>query len=250
MFRRAERPAGYWHRSYLVTGKPKDGRVFQLDQQLYPLVELCDFAAAYPDDGTWNGSSGGDLVRSILLREPAVTEVLRVVLAKADPVTGLVPTEESPGDDVVDHPYHFSTHVVLWFALFRLLRLLEGLGVVGGGGGGGDYESSSSSVPDYGRQTHALATALLARAATRIRHFLVRDEQGRPMFAYVTNGRGKYTLYHDGNDMPTLFVSRSQLNLAGILNGVGAQLGIAERVDEVSWSPESTHVCVWLCECV
>lgn len=223
VFRRAERPAGYWHRSYLVTGKPKDGRVFQLDQQLYPLIELCDFDAAYPEDG-------GELVRGVLLHEPVVCEVLRVLLAKADQATGLVPTEESPGDDEIDHPYHFSTHVMLWFALFRLVRLLENLGVVGGAG---NFEAAAAaSSSEYGRQAHALATTLLARTALRIRHFMVRDEQGRPMFAYVTNGKGKYTLYHDGNDMPTLFVSRSQLNLAGILNGINAHLGIADRVDE------------------
>ncbi|KAL8302492.1 hypothetical protein RB597_002719 [Gaeumannomyces tritici] len=230
VFRRAERPAGYWHRSYLVTGKPKDGRVFQLDQQLYPLVELCDFAAAAPQ----HADDASELVRGVLLREPVVCEVLRVLLAKADPITGLVPTEESPGDDEIDYPYHFSTHVMLWYALSRLVRLLESLGVVGGGSGTGDFEAAAAAAKssDYGRQAHALATALLVRTASRVRHFLVRDEQGRPTFAYVTNGKGKYTLYHDGNDMPTLFVSRSQLNLAGILNGISAQLGTADRVDE------------------
>ncbi|PSR79984.1 hypothetical protein BD289DRAFT_485271 [Coniella lustricola] len=43
----ADNHSHYWRRSYLVSGRPKDGLVYQLDTQLYPFLQLCDYHRAY-----------------------------------------------------------------------------------------------------------------------------------------------------------------------------------------------------------
>ncbi len=48
----AQRPSGYWARSFFANGVPKD-TVFQLDQQCYPLLELAEHAAAFPQTCLW-----------------------------------------------------------------------------------------------------------------------------------------------------------------------------------------------------
>ncbi|RMG83091.1 MAG: hypothetical protein D6712_13580, partial [Chloroflexi bacterium] len=48
MFEVAKRPNGYWERAYLANGIGKDP-AFQLDQQLYPLLELADYIEATGD---------------------------------------------------------------------------------------------------------------------------------------------------------------------------------------------------------
>ena len=45
LFEVADRPEGWWARSHLVGGQRKD-QAFQLDQQLYPLLELLDYREA------------------------------------------------------------------------------------------------------------------------------------------------------------------------------------------------------------
>ncbi len=50
VFRLDERPHKLWHRLILVTGRPKDGPVFQLDQQCYPFLEVCDYLEEFPEE--------------------------------------------------------------------------------------------------------------------------------------------------------------------------------------------------------
>lgn len=175
----AQRPQKIWHRSYVVTGRPKDGPVFQLDQQCYPFLELCDFAAEFPNEK--------DFVAE-LVGSGAFEQVLGLVESKRDPATGLFPTEETPGDDAVEHPFHFSSHVLLWYTYTRLSCLFRSLGA----SGEADAERASS---------------LAARVRTAaLQHFLTTDPAaGEPIIAYLTDGAGRHTLYHDANDIPTIF---------------------------------------------
>lgn len=183
VFRTAQRPHGYWHRSYLVTGKPKDGGVFQLDQQCYPLLELCDYFDHFPEDMTF--------VRQTL-ELGTVSQILELLEQKRDEETGLWPTDETPGDDAVEYPYHFSSHVLLWRTLIRLSSLYSTI------------QSPSSASAD---RLSALADAL--RIST-LQHFTVmHPDSSRNIFAYLTNGRDAHTFYHDANDIPTLLASSS-----------------------------------------
>ena len=103
-FEVAERPQGWWPRASLANGMAKDP-VFQLDQQLFPLLLLADHARITGD-------------ASILARyRSASDDTIAALLARRSPF-GLIAADETPADDPSEQPYHFSSHVLLW----RVLR--------------------------------------------------------------------------------------------------------------------------------
>ncbi|KAH8815979.1 Six-hairpin glycosidase-like protein [Xylogone sp. PMI_703] len=179
VFNKAKRPHGYWHRSYLANGAPKDGPVFQLDQQCYPLLELCDFFQQFPAELTF--------VQKIL-KGDTISSVLRMLENHRDSVTGLYRTDETPADDMVEYPFHFSSHILLWYTITRLSMLYSCFPEM--------EEISISRLEHIGSR---IKTATL-------RHFISKQPQtGNMVFAYLTDGHGKHTFYHDANDVPTLF---------------------------------------------
>jgi hypothetical protein len=141
----AERPGGWWPRSSLASGQAKD-RAFQLDQQLYPVL----------------------LAHRTGLFAAEAAAVLDKLLARRA-AFGLVATEETPADDRLTQPYHFSSHVLLW---------------------------------------HALATAghLEAEAVRHatLHHFSApRDAEVGFAYAIAGPDRAGARDYHDANDLPT-----------------------------------------------
>ena len=152
-FEVAERPDGWWPRASLVSGKAKDP-VFQLDQQLYPLLLLADHArlTGYQTVGLLYAAERDRVLRALLERRTA---------------DGLIATQETPADDPIDAPFHFSSHILLW----RVLR---------------------DVMPVEARRV---------RDATR-RHFASGD-----IYAYAVRGaKGDGAMrYHDANDLPTVF---------------------------------------------
>jgi hypothetical protein len=153
LFKIAERPEGAWPRSALASGRAKD-IAFQLDQQIYPPLLVADHAR---------------LTGTAALRERyavACRATLDALLARRSPF-GLVPTAETPADDPLRQPFHFSSHVLLWHALREF-----------GHGAAGEI-----------------------RAAT-LEHFV---SEGR--FAYAISGprAAGARHYHDANDLPTVF---------------------------------------------
>jgi len=153
LFEVAERPDGAWPRASLASGQAKDV-AFQLDQQLYPLLLVADHARL----------TGQNVMRERF--GDACGATLDELLGRRSSF-GLVPTAETPADDPLRQPYHFSSHVLLW----HVLRAFS--------------HPSAEEV----------------RAAT-LEHFAV---DGR--FAYaVTGPRGEGARhYHDANDLPTVF---------------------------------------------
>jgi meiotically up-regulated gene 157 (Mug157) protein len=181
VFRIAQRPYRYWHRSYLATGVPKDRSIFQLDQQCYPILELCDFLDHFPSDL--------DFVKS-LLHEETIATILSILHDRQDPVALLYSTEETPGDDAVEHPFHFSSHILLWHTFSRLARTLSVL----------EYASNVLNPDNLNQRAEQIRTATL-------QHFVALNPATRTtMFAYLTDGAGTHTFYHDANDLPTLFI--------------------------------------------
>jgi uncharacterized protein len=167
-FETAERPHRYWGRAYLTTGYCKDD-VFQLDQQCYPLLELCDYFTRYED---------ADIVRRVA---PQVNEILTMLMDHKDEQKWLFKTGETPGDDHVVHPYHFSSHVLVWWTLCQLARL-------------------NSSVP--------FTTRNLLTWAENVQQDCLASfttTQDNALFAYLTDLQGNYQLYHDANDLPTVY---------------------------------------------
>jgi uncharacterized protein len=165
----AQRPGGYWGRAYLANGQAKD-LIFQLDQQCYPLLELSDYVRLTGDKATWRR-----------LR-PHLAPILAAILARQAPTTPLFATEETPADDPMPLPYHFSSQVLLWHTLRRLAEL------------NGRFPFTTL---DLAALSHALYQAILA-------HFVTRSH-GRDLFAYATDGHGRYHLYHDANDLPLVW---------------------------------------------
>ncbi|KAL5119393.1 hypothetical protein ACEQ8H_002662 [Pleosporales sp. CAS-2024a] len=179
VFTCAKRPHGFWHRSYIANGDPKDRMVFQLDQQCYPLLELCDFHEQFPEEVEFSQSIVGTGV---------VAEIAALLVAKRDPQTHLWPTDETPGDDAVNYPHHFSSHVLLWRTFSRLHVLYTQLGLR--------------------EESDMLRLGPLAAEIKRhtIQSFMATPEgRAEPVFAYLTDGHGHHEFYHDANDMPTAF---------------------------------------------
>ncbi len=153
LFDAAERPAGWWPRASLANGASKDP-AFQLDQQLFPFLLLEDHAR---------------LTGETALRDryaPRRDEMLRALLARRT-AFGLIATDETPADDPLEQPFHFSSHVLLW----RVLRDLD------------------------------------PRAAAEVRTATLSGFIDSGRFAYAVRGPEAEgpRHYHDANDLPTVF---------------------------------------------
>lgn len=112
-FESAARVDGWWPRSSLASGQPKDV-AFQLDQQLYPLLLVAEIAA---------GAGGRVAIDRYVARAEAH---LDAVLARADG-SGLIATTETPADDRLAQRFHFSSHLLLWRTLTAFGRPAEPL---------------------------------------------------------------------------------------------------------------------------
>jgi hypothetical protein len=190
VFRTAQRPAGFWARSFFSNGIPKDG-VFQLDQQCYPLLELAEYAARYA------GSDPSELEFVKKLTLGVVDEVLDCLqehrwTAPPDSTHGrrlwLFKTDETPADDEVAYPYHFSSHILLCHTLNSLAQLRSQVGP----------EWIKTDVSGWAGDVHA----------DTLEFFTTKHPEIGPMFAYLTSTTGKFQFYHDANDLPTALAPR------------------------------------------
>ncbi len=161
IFEVAEQPGGAWGRAHLANGKIKDP-AFQLDQQLFPLLELAEYIETTRDRALWERLSR-NAVRTV-----------DAICAREVPGRGLFSTEETPADDAAAMPYHLSSHILLWHTFRRLGALI-----------GNDRLSG-----------------VIERVYEAIWREFVADREGRALFAYITDGAGKHQFYHDANDMP------------------------------------------------
>lgn len=165
LFERAERPAGHWGRAYLTNGKVKDPTM-QLDQQLYPLLELAEYTHITGDKSL--RQQLGDAVR----------QVFEMLLAARDTTTGLFPTHETPADDPVHLPFHLSSHILFWYTLQRLMCVTDA----------------------YTMDTRWAALSAEIHAA--VRQYFTTPWGDRLVYAYLTDGNGSCRLYQDANDLP------------------------------------------------
>lgn len=150
----AESVDGWWPRASLTSGRAKDP-AFQLDQQLWPLLLIADHARLT-----------GDASLRERYGEPCASVIERLLAARTP--FGLIATAETPADDPLVQPYHFSSHVLLW-------RVLAAF----------DHGIDASEVRD--------ATLL---------HFA---SEGRFAYAIAGPDAANARHYHDANDFPTVF---------------------------------------------
>lgn len=168
MFEGAQRPDGHWGRAYLTNGFCKD-KVFQLDQQCYPLLEICRYDETFQDP---------ELVERLT---PFIDQVLEIIFHHKNEEKWLFRTGETPADDRADLPYHFSSQILLWHTLKKLAALNE--------------KYSFTGVQLDESADHVKKDCLQA--------FIV-DRNGISHFAYLTDLQGNHQFYHDANDLPTV----------------------------------------------
>jgi hypothetical protein len=161
MFEAAERPDGAWGRCYTANGRIKDP-AYQLDQQLYPLLELADYMLETGDQDTF-----------ARLR-PQIDATLAALNARRAGERLLFPTDETPADDPIALPYHLSSHILMWHMLNRLNRL----------GAAGTWAQEISPLREAIQRTFAT------------------EHDGRTIYAYAADGAGRFHFYHDANDFP------------------------------------------------
>jgi uncharacterized protein len=173
VFELAERTeGGFWGRSYLANGKLKDREVFQLDQQCYPLLEL----AEYLDN---NALAPFQAIRW----GRTIDEILQILTSRRSSNKWVFQTSETPGDDPVSMEYHFSSNVLVWHTLRKLSAHARTLHL-------------KTPIHEWIPLIHR--DALDSFTAT------FDDE---PIFAYLTDLSGSFEIYHDANDLPSVFAS-------------------------------------------
>ncbi|MEO1645550.1 MAG: glycoside hydrolase family 125 protein, partial [Chloroflexota bacterium] len=166
LFDRAKREDGQWSASYTPDGEAKNTQ-YVLDQQIYPLLLLADYTLQTGDKELF-----GEF-------QPLIDDTLTMLDTRADNVSGLLPASDA--DDLIDSekmPYDLPTHVLLWQALNQLENV-EGTG-------------------EYAKRANNLQSII-------DEHFLI-ERDGKPMFAYATDGEGNHTEYSDPNDIPLLLM--------------------------------------------
>jgi len=161
LFEQAERRDGAWGRCYLANGKIKDG-AFQLDQQLFPLLELAEYVLETNDQAT------------LKRLQPHIQPLIDMLMARKAPDVMLFPTDETPADDPIALPYHLSSHILFWHVLNKLSQL----------GIAGNWASMAEQI----RQD--------------IDRAFIAEHNGKRLYAYATHGAGKHHFYHDANDLP------------------------------------------------
>ena len=121
LFLRCERPDGRWVRSHHADGRRRDP-AFRADQQLYPLLELADYALAtgqlpdLPPERTWAA---------------LVEEAWAAADSAIDEASGLLGTQEDAADEPARQPFLAADQVLLWLASTRLAGLAPRLGIDG-----------------------------------------------------------------------------------------------------------------------
>lgn len=162
MFEIANRSDGIWARCYLANGQVKDP-AFQLDQQVFPLLELADYVLETGDN------------EALVRWRPQVESVIEMLMRRKAPDAALFPTDETPADDPIALPYHLSSHILLWYTFTRL------------------------AAAGWGEGCKALAEDV--RQAID-RYFVTRHPNGQMLYAYAVDAKGQFHFYHDANDMP------------------------------------------------
>jgi len=161
----AERPDGFWARCYMGNGRVKDP-AFQLDQQLFPLMELFEYVV----------NTGG--VNLYERWHAQVFALLNSLMRRQSSTSLLFSTDETPADDPIALPYHLSSHILFW----RVLMMLN-----------------EAQLLNYEAEKWLTLAGLIREAVDR--HFIA-EHQGKRIYAYATDGAGKHHFYHDANDIP------------------------------------------------
>lgn len=165
LWRRCDRPDGRWVRSHHANGRRKD-LAFQADQQLYPLVELCDYwrlTESLPDGVDWSSE---------------VTRAWRATVAEVDAATGFIASAENAADDPVVAPFIAASQILLWYSASRAAEMANFTGL--------DVD----------------VDAMRSTASTIQTAFAIHLAVAGAPWPYAVDDAGARVAYHDANDLP------------------------------------------------
>jgi hypothetical protein len=170
---RTERPHGAWVRSHHANGRRKD-LPYQADQQLYPMLELADYARVTGRLPELPEAAGG--------WPELLDEAWAVVERSRDPHTGLMRSDENASDDPAPLPLIVPSQILGWYTARRLVEMSARVEVT-------PVVSSLATFADELRDGLS-------------RHAVVDGPAG-PMWAYAIDGKGRAARFHDCGDLPT-----------------------------------------------
>jgi len=171
LFKKAQKIDGSWARSHLVSGEVKDD-VFQLDQQLYPLLLSVLYCKVMMNN----------FLLEVYLEN--IKRAIDVVEGYKHRQIPLYRTEETPADDLVSYPYHFSSQVIAWTTFFNLGDHLK------------DIEPKLATF--FEKRADGIKEAVIEQMV--ITHPTLNKE----VYVYTTDLAGNYEFLHDANDLPTI----------------------------------------------
>ncbi|MFB0544464.1 MAG: glycoside hydrolase family 125 protein [Asgard group archaeon] len=171
LFKKAQKIDGSWARSHLISGEVKDD-VFQLDQQLYPLLLAVLYCKVMMNN----------FLLEVYLEN--IKKAIDVVEGYKHHKFPLYRTEETPADDLVSYPYHFSSQVIAWTTFFNLGDHLK------------DIEPKLATFCE--KRASEIKEAVM-------KHMVVsHPELEKEVYVYTTDLAGNYEFLHDANDIPTI----------------------------------------------
>lgn len=161
--------ASAWGRAYMANGMVKDNKAFQLDQQIFPFLELSEYVLETGDIGY-----ARNFIHDV--------EQLFVMLDRIiHPEWGIYPTDETPADDDIPLHYHFSTHILLW-------RMMKKIKLV------------------YGAKFSEQCQKIINCLENAVPKYFITEHKGKQIYSYATDGEGKHYIYHDANDIPLVMM--------------------------------------------
>lgn len=173
-------PAG-WGRSYLANGQQKDSRSYQLDQQIFPLL-MFSALLENADDGLLEPDEiieYQDKFKQNLV--PEIQKMLTTII-RSEHSYGLYNTDETPADDDIPLNLHFSSHILLWYALRKIDQIYLNLL---------DEDTLLTWIETIHEQ---------------ISKTFITEHKGKQIYSYATDGEGNHYLYHDANDIPLVMM--------------------------------------------
>ena len=165
LWRRCERPDGWWARSHHADGRRKD-LAFQADQQLYPILELADFhelTGALPSGVAWDAAVAGAWGASE---------------ARVDERLGLLASGENAADDPAGSPFIGASQILRWRSAVRLEALIRA-------------GALALDPRTFSTAAHSAREAFGAAFA-----------RGGEPWPYAVDADGAPQAYHDANDLP------------------------------------------------
>ncbi|MEM6283348.1 MAG: glycoside hydrolase family 125 protein [Chloroflexota bacterium] len=162
----------------MANGRPKDNNAYQLDQQIFPLLEICGWLKHKTENDSYPTNW-----------DCKTFSALQAILAsKADSwkrYSPLFETDETPADDDLAYPCHFSSHILLWHTLRELRKYTEG----------------------SERITALLGISLLDpdELKQHINANFIAENDGKQIYAYAISQTDSY-FYHDANDIPLVMM--------------------------------------------